>query len=330
MQATAQAQPNIALVKYWGKQSEALNIPATSSLSVTLDALWTRTSVRFSSALVSDRLSINGIEDRSQLERVTPCLDALRQEAGTGLHAEVVSESNFPVGAGIASSASGFAALVTAACAALDLDTSRTDKSRLARRSSASAARSVFGGFVEMQVDGVDDPSAQPLLAQSEWPLEVLVVVTSSKAKPVGSTAGMKRSSATSDFYRAWVDSSAADFAAARRAVLDRDFNTLAEVSEANCLKMHGVMLSTRPALVYWNGATVEIIHRLRQLRAQGASVFFTIDAGPQVKAICLPRHLREVQQAVRDLPGVIEVMHSRLGGGARVVSEARRAQAED
>lgn len=319
MQAAAQAQPNIALVKYWGKQDIKRNVPATPSLSITLDALWARTTVRFSEENERDSLSINGITDPSQLQRVTAALDRLRRLSGETNYADVSSTTNFPVSAGLASSAAGFAALVTAGCSALGADLSAQDRSRLARASSASAARSVFGGFVELQTEQ-PDPAAQPLLAETEWPLNVAVIVTSTRAKQTSSTAGMNQSARASVFYDAWVDSAPRDFADARRAVLHQDFQMLADISEANCLKMHAVMLSTQPALMYWNGATVEVILRVRDLRARGIPAFFTIDAGPQVKIVSLPGHRAAIEQAVRDTPGVVDLIHSSLGAGARLL----------
>jgi diphosphomevalonate decarboxylase len=319
MQGIALAQPNIALVKYWGKQPGRDNVPATPSLSITLDSLWTRTRVEFSEAHGQDRLTINGESDRAQQQRVSRWLADFRRATGASLYANVESKNNFPTSAGLASSASGFAALVTATCAALNLNLSTDDRCRMARRGSASAARSVLGGFVEMDITECD-PTARSVLNESDWPLRVLVVVTSTARKQTGSTEGMARSAATSDFYCSWTDSARLDFTTARQAVMERDFQRLADVSEANCLKMHGVMLSTKPALVYWNGTTVEIIHCVRELRSQGMPVFFTIDAGPQVKVVTLPGHSDELQQAIATVPGVIEIIPSTLGAGARVI----------
>jgi len=320
MEAIAQAQPNIALVKYWGKRREGSNVPATPSLSITLDSLWTRTRVRFDSAYERDRIVINEKSEPAQLERVARCLDNIRRTTGTQLYADVESRNNFPTGAGLASSASGFAALVAAACSALGSDLDAGSQSRLARMSSASAARSIFGGFVVLDNAG-PDPAATQLIGAHEWPLTVVVALTSTKSKSVGSTQGMVQSATTSDFYDAWTNSARHDFTAAREAVLSRDFQALAEISEASCLKMHGVMLSTRPALVYWNGATVEIIHRVRDLRSRGTAVFFTIDAGPQVKIVAEPGAVDAIRHAIADIPGVIDVVPGTLGAGARTIT---------
>lgn len=324
MIATALAHPNIALVKYWGKRQTELNLPAGSSLSITLDALHTRTRVHFDPALDQDRLQLDGAASGDALHRVSACLDILRAEAGTHCRARIESSNNFPTGAGLASSASGFAALVTAASAALRLELDRRQLSIIARRGSGSAARSLFGGFVTMSAGSRDDGMdafAEPLLEASQWPLSVVVAVTSRGSKSTGSTEGMERSRRTSPFHAAWLEGADADLAAATRAVQARDFDALAQVAEHNGLKMHAVMLSSRPALMYWSGATVDCMQRVRALRERdGLGVFFTVDAGPQVKAVCLPEHAPRVAAALGEVPGVLEVMTSGLGEGARVI----------
>ena len=319
MRATVRARSNIALVKYWGKANAALNTPAVGSISITLEDLWTDTTVRFHPSLASDRLILNGAERTDQLERVARCLDLVRAAAGRELHAEVVSENNFPTGAGLASSASGFAALVGAATAALGLELAPRELSILARRGSGSAARSVFGGFVEMHkgeaADG-SDSYAEPLAGAEHWPLTVLVAVTSSGEKAVGSGPGMTRSAASSPYYDDWVASHPGDLALARSAIAARDFEALADVSEASCLKMHAAAMSTSPPLLYWNGATVDCLNRIRALRADGVPVFFTIDAGPQVKAVCLPAAAADVRIALSGITGVERIIESGLGPG--------------
>jgi diphosphomevalonate decarboxylase len=317
--ARVRARSNIALVKYWGKAGPALNTPAVGSISITLDELWTDTGIEFDAALESDRLALNGVERADQLARVSRCLDLVRRLAGTVSRARVTSENNFPTGAGLASSASGFAALVGAATAALGLDCSLRDLSMLARRGSGSAARSVFGGFVEMHkgesADG-SDSFAEPLAAASDWPLMVLVAVTTSAEKAVGSGPGMGLSAVTSPYYPAWVESHPADLDAARDAIASRDFAALADVSESSCLKMHAAAMSARPPLVYWNGATVDCLNRVRELRASGLPAFFTIDAGPQVKVICLPGAEDAIRPALEEIPGVSDIIVTGLGPG--------------
>ena len=325
--ATAIAQPNIALVKYWGKRDAALNLPAAGSLSITLDALHTHTRVRFDDALDADDVVLNGQRDDAQTRKIGAFLDLFRARAGITTRALVESDNDFPTGAGLASSASGFAALAVAIDRALGLELDARELSMLARRGSGSAARSIFGGFVEMlpgtREDG-EDAFAKPLLEPAAWPLNVVVAITSRKKKAIDSRAGMQTSQRTSPYYRDWIATVPDDLANAREAVQARDFGKLAYVSEASCLAMHAVMLATRPALIYWNGATLDCIQCVRALQTDGNGVFFTIDAGPQVKAVCLPHHASRVADALRDVAGVEDLLVSGLGDGARVIGDVR------
>jgi diphosphomevalonate decarboxylase len=311
--AVAHAHPNIALVKYWGKAPGPGNVPAAPSLSITLDTLVTTTEVA-----EAERDSFY-LDDRPVTDaKVAACLDNLRRRYRIP-PLTVRSRNNFPTAAGLASSASGFAALVTAVDALCGLELSPVVRSEFARQASGSAARSVFGGFVALQGPGWQ---ARPLLDPAEWPLRVVIAITETVPKAVSSSEGMRRSAETSPYYRAWVDSTTADFAAASAAVEARDFPTLAELAEHSCLKMHGLMLSSRPGLLYWRGATIACLHQVRALRAEGADVFFTVDAGPQVKAVCLPDSEARVVEALSAVPGVTRVLVAGLGPGAWV--EAR------
>jgi diphosphomevalonate decarboxylase len=320
MHATAVSHPNIALVKYWGKADPARNLPAVGSISITLDTLLTTTTVRFDAALAEDRFTLDGRPAPDQLPRVRSCLDLFRARLPGAPHAEVASTNSFPTAAGLASSASGFAALVVAADHALGAGLERSELAELARQCSGSAARSLFGGFVELRLrpDGSGCDTGQ-ILAADDWPLQVVIAVTSAEAKTIGSTAGMLHTERTSPYYSAWVATSQDDLAAARGAIEGRDFAALAAVSEHSCLKMHAVALASRPGLLYWNGTTVECLRRLRELASQGHGVFFTVDAGPQVKAICLPEAADRVAEALGELPGVAQVLRCGLGEGARV-----------
>jgi len=324
MQATAVAHPNIALIKYWGKSDVERNIPAVGSLSMTLDELTTTTSVSFNPDLEEDEFLLGGRVAPEMAGRVSRCLDLVRERVGVDLRARVESENDFPTGAGLASSASGFAALVVAADAALRAGIDRAELADLARRASGSAARSIFGGFVELRLtpDGPNATETRQILEPSGWPLRVAVAVTETGPKEVGSTEGMVLTERTSPYYMDWVKSSDADLAEAQGAIARQDFEALAEVSESSCLKMHAVMLSARPGLVYWNGATVECIRRVRELRADGLPVFFTVDAGPQVKAVCAPRAFDRVAAELAEVEGVHQVLASGLGDGARVVAD--------
>ena len=289
-------------------------MPATPSLSIALDALVTRTTVE---AAAADSLRINGV--RQQDAKVDDLVRKMR--AAFDIPPLAITTSNdFPTGAGLASSASGFAALVTAVDAAFHLGMDVTERSVWARRGSASAARSIAGGFATLGDDTAW--AAARLPSGDDWPLEVVVAIVSNEAKAVGSTVGMEWTRQTSPFYDGWRRSAPADYDAGRRAVLDRDFAALAEVSERSCLKMHGLMLSTTPPLVYWNETTLAAIHAIRALRDDGVSVFFTVDAGPQVKAVCAPGHGAAVAGKLASVPGVRRIVRGGIGAGAGVVQD--------
>ncbi|NND54694.1 MAG: diphosphomevalonate decarboxylase [Gammaproteobacteria bacterium] len=326
-QATALAHPNIALVKYWGKRDGALNLPAVGSISITLDTLQTTTRLQFDPTLKRDRFTLDGVDaadDSESARRVVQCLDRLRELAGVGTYADVQSENNFPTAAGLASSASGFAAIVVAADKALGLNLDRNKLSELARRGSGSAARSILGGFVELHHGKKPDGSdcvASALRDAADWPLAVTVGVISRKTKKISSTSGMEATRKTSPWYAGWVEGAESDLAIARDAIAARDFEKLATVSEHSCLKMHALALSARPGLLYWYGATVEGIHRVRELRAAGHAVFFTIDAGPQLKVVSEKSAVEVVNDALGEIAGVQDILHTGLGDGARVIA---------
>lgn len=317
MRAAARAQPNIALIKYWGKRDPVRNLPAVGSISVTLSSLYTRMAVAADDGLQDDVLVVNGHEDPAMLERVRRCLDGVA--AGSRPRFLVTSECNFPIAAGLASSASAFAALVVAADAALGHSRSRAELAKIAGSASGSAARSLYGGFVELR-NADETIELVSLHEADQWPLDVVVAITATGRKPTGSGDAMEISRKSSPFYARWVDQQPADLREAREAIAGRDFHRLARVAEHNCLKMHSVMWSSRPPMVYWNSATLACLETVRDLQAQGAGVFFTIDAGPQVKAVCLPGDSDGVRAALAATPGVVDTRVSGLGAGAERV----------
>jgi len=317
MRATAIAQPNIALIKYWGKRDTEQNLPAVGSISVTLRDLFTTMQVELDDNFSCDELIVNGAVDEAMLPRLSACLDLV--VGSRRRRASIVSQSNFPIAAGLASSASAFAAATIAAAAAAGKSFSVAELASLAGRASGSAARSLHGGFVELKNSG-DDILVTTLCESDAWPLTVVVAITEFGPKAVGSTAAMEVSRKTSPFYARWVEQQEHDLDMARDAILRRDIEQLAAIAEHNCLKMHSIMWTARPPTVYWNSATMRCLHTVRKLQGRGLGVFFTMDAGPQVKAICLPEHAEEVREAMAATEGVTDVMVSGLGDAARLV----------
>ena len=317
MRATARAQPNIALIKYWGKRNTRRNLPAVGSISITLADLFTETSVELDKSLPHDRLVVNDRDDPHMMPRISKCLDEV--VGPDRPRARVDSRCNFPIAAGLASSASAFAAVVVASAAAAGQQRNADEMASLAGRASGSAARSLYGGYVEL-TSSDDDISVASIRGVEEWPLRVVVAITESGAKSIASGEAMEISRNTSPFYDRWVAAQAADLETARDAISARDFEKLAVVAEHNCLKMHSVMWASRPPIVYWNSATLNCLQTIRELQSRGVAVFFTIDAGPQVKAICLPEEEALVRSALADTNGVSSILVSGLGGGAELV----------
>lgn len=324
--ATVIAHPNIALVKYWGKRDEQLNLPATGSLSITLDELQTRTRISLCPELEAHDIAFDGVSDSAGAARAAAHLDVIAELAGSTTKARVTTNNNFPTSAGLASSASGFAALTLAAVSSYGLSLSPAALSALARRGSGSAARSLFGGFALMHKGARGDGSdsfAECLQGPDYWPLNVVVAVVNEGPKPVASTGGMMSSARTSAFYPQWVSGHDSDLQLGTAAVAARDFEKLAHVSEASCLKMHAVMMAGDPALLYWQSGTITCIEAIRQLQREGVGVFFTIDAGPQVKAVCLPEFRDRVATTLGELACVTRTMVTGLGPGAYLVDPA-------
>jgi diphosphomevalonate decarboxylase len=324
--ATALAHPNIALSKYWGKLPGGGNRPAVPSLSLTLDGLATRTTVRFDVELAADRLTLDGrLSEGRALERVSGLLDAVHPEPRRP-RAEVTSDNDFPTAAGLASSASAFAALVVAAAAAAGADASREQLSDWARRASASAARSLYEGFVELPA-GAPELGDEELLAarvvapRSHWDVRLLVAVTSTAPKEVGSSLGMVHTARTSPLYAAWVEAAPAIHAQVKAAVLARDLALLGEAMEHSALTMHAVALAARPAVSYWNPATLEVMAAVRALRAAGLAAYVTIDAGPHVKVLVPAAQAAEIEQRLAAVPGVVRTLRAAPGAGARLVT---------
>jgi diphosphomevalonate decarboxylase len=315
---TAVAHANIALAKYWGKADDVSNMPAVPSLSLTLAALKSTTTVSLDPTLGSDDVSLDGAQATGRArERVVRLLDELRALTGAGARLRVDSHNDFPTAAGLASSASGFAALALAAAHALEKPLPPATLSAVARQASASAARSLFGGFVALRLGAT---SAEPVLEADAWPLSMVIAVTASGPKSVSSTEGMGHTLRTSPYYRAWVEAAPVLFAEVERAVLARDLAALGAATEQSALMMHASMLAARPALVYLTPATLRAMERVRALRSEGIAAFYTMDAGPHVKVLCEATQAEAVAQALRAVAGVERIIVSGGGPAARLV----------
>lgn len=321
LQARAQAHPNIAFIKYWGNRDDELRLPANSSLSMNLAGLHTRTQVRFVPDLPQDQMVFNGQPTQgAALERVSAFLDIVRVMAGQDWRAQVDTENNFPSGAGVASSASAFAALALAASTAIGLELDQAALSRLARRGSGSASRSVPGGFVEWQAGTSDADSYAVTIAPPEhWALVDCIAVVSQGHKKVGSSAGHPLA-ASSPLQGERVAGAPARLAACKAALLERDFGTFADVVEADSDLMHAVMRSSQPPLNYLEPISEAIMAAVKAWRQDGLEACYTVDAGPNIHVICTAEVADEVQARLSGMSGVQKVLRATPGGPARLI----------
>ena len=315
--AVALAHPNIALSKYWGKREGGGNVPAVPSLSVTLAGLATTTRVTFDDALAADSLLLNGVPAAdAAVARTTELLDRVREASGLRARASVVSINDFPTASGLASSASGFAALALAAVRAADLDWPAERVADLARRSSASAARSIFGGFVALEGE-----VARPVAGPDQIPLKVLVCVTTEAAKAVSSRDGMAVTAAKSPYYAGWLETAPRLHAELRAALLAGDLETTCALAEQSALAMHASAFAA--GIVYVSGATLEALATVRALRSDGVIAYATMDAGPHLKCLVHARDAARAKERLAQTPGVLRIIEAVAGEGARIIDDA-------
>ncbi|WP_166983391.1 diphosphomevalonate decarboxylase [Paramicrobacterium fandaimingii] len=321
MTSTATAHPNIALAKYWGKRNDALIIPATGSLSLTLDVFPTTTSVTLSDE-GADAVRLDGVLlTGDESNRVRTVLDRIRELSGRTGHARVESSNTVPTAAGLASSAAAFAALATAAADAFGLDADDRMLSRIARRGSGSACRSVFPGVARWNA-GIDDESsyAEPL----SWngpPLAMVVGIVSSQRKAVSSRTAMRRTVETSPYFSAWVTSSAALLDQMSDAVAAGDFATVGELTEQSALRMHASMFGAVPPVRYLSAASLALFDAVVTLRSAGIDAYATADAGPNVKVLCRSDQASHVVDALTATIPDAEYVVAHAGPGSHIVT---------
>jgi len=320
--STALSHPNIAFIKYWGNRDNELRIPSNGSISMNLASLETRTTVETSPEFRSDSLALNGRhESGAALDRVIVFLNLLRKMSGRSIYAQVRSENNFPSSAGIASSASAFAALATAGSRAYGMDLSEKELSILARRGSGSASRSIPGGFVEWHAGRTNKTSfADTIVPPDHWELWDCVAVITDKPKKIGSTEG-HQVAFTSPFQTARVKDAPRRLDICRRAILEKDFESLAEIIELDSDMMHAVMMTSNPSLCYWSPKSLEIMGEVIQWRKNGIPAAYTLDAGPNVHVICPKEYAGRIQARLEKITGVASVLSSGVGFGAKILS---------
>ncbi len=292
MKATAVAPANIAFIKYWGRKDAELRIPYHPSISMNLSDCTTKTTVEFSSDYEKDIVS-EGFDEK----RIIDHLDRIRERAGVKMFAQVTTKNSFPKSAGIASSASGFAALTVAAAAALGLTLSEKELSSFARLGSGSACRSIPDGFVKWE-----DEFAYSLYPHTYWDLRDILVIVENKAKDTSSSVGHDAAS-TSPLFQKRLQALPARIARCEDALRTKDFKKLGEVIEEDCLDMHHVMQTQTPPLHYWTDKTQQVIDEVKK---STLPVYFTVDAGPNVHFICEAKNEEKITSMLRNYTVIV------------------------
>lgn len=323
MKATVKAPANIAFIKYWGKKDEKLRLPLNSSVSMNLDKIFSLTTVEFLPELSEDEIEMAGEKiDNKEAKRITEFLDRVRGWAGINLKAKVVSKNNFPKGTGIASSASGFAALSLAATKAAGLDLTEKDLSILARLGSGSACRSIPDGFVEWIKGHSNETSyARSLYPPNYWEIVDVVAIVSKTEKKVSSTEGHGRAE-SSPFLATRISAMEKKIRETKKALKDKDFSRLGTIVEEEAINMHTVMMTSQPPIFYWLPKTIEIMLSVQQWRKEGLESYFTIDAGPTVHLLCLSKDKNKVVRKLKKLGGIKEIIINNPSQGARLVNK--------
>jgi diphosphomevalonate decarboxylase len=249
-------------------------------------------------------------------------LDYLRQISGRNTRAQIKTTNNFPTAAGLASSASGLSALALAASAALKLELTKEELSVIARRASGSACRSFWGGYVLWKkgiAENGEDSRGEQIAKETDWPLDVLVLVTCQTEKSNPSTSGMMTTQSTSPSFGTWIKFAEESTLQIRNLVAKKDFLGLAQACEQNCLMMHSTAMTSQPPLIYWHPQTLAVIQKVFDLRSNGYELFFTIDAGPNVVLFIQDKRLDEIKKQFQSL-GVLKIIESKVGEGAKIL----------
>ncbi len=321
MKATAEAPANIAFIKYWGNADEALRLPHHSTLSMNLSGAKTTTTVEFLADLPEDEVFLGGNKvDGDGTKRVSKVLDHVRKISGTKYRARVTSHNSFPTAAGIASSASGFAALAVAAASAAGLSLTEKELSTVARLGSGSATRSVPDGFVEWHAGNSHDTSfAESLYAPDYWDIVDIVTIVDVGQKKVSSTL-VHSLADTSLLYPARLASMKEKVENVKRALAEKDFPRFGDLIEEESLNLHAIMMTSRPSVLYWSPATVRVLQALREWRQEGLLAYATMDAGANVHVIARGDDAELVTQRLQQLTGVEKTILCRSAVGAHLV----------
>lgn len=319
MKATAIAHPNVAFIKYWGRKDETLRLPTNGSLSMNLSEMITTTTVEFSESFAEDTVEIDGQQIKSEEKRTIEHLNRIRELANISIKAKVVSINNFPASTGLSSSSSGFAALTMAAAKAAGLDLSEKELTILARQGSGSACRSIPDGFVEWKdAETSEESYAETVFPSNYWDIADVVAVVSTEKKRVATSDGQQFAH-TSPFFQARINSMAQKLELAKQYIHEKNFTKFGELIEAEALEMHAVMLTSKPALIYWSEGTLKLMKQVRQWRQEGLPVYFSINTGQDIHLICESKHISTLQEKLSHISDVKKVITNKPGSGTYI-----------
>ncbi len=316
MKASAKAYPIQGLIKYHGLRDEALRLPYHDSISVCTAPINTLTTIEFGHR--ADKAEFDGKEAKDrELERIKAVVDPLRALAKERSGFRMVSRNDFPSNIGLGASASGFAALAVATCAALGLDLTLEEMSRYARRGAGSAARAVTGGFSRWYAGSGDEDSYSRQLASPEQ-LDMGIVAALIPAKKYTDTA--HKEVITSPFFRARLEYVAEAIDKMEKAIYARDIDRVCSLAETDTLLLHGITMTGIDELILWRPDTVKVILEVKKMRSDGLPAYFSIDTGATVYVNCPLDRVKEVRERVQALG--IETIACSVGGSASIVQE--------
>jgi len=318
---TAKAHPNIAFIKYWGNQDDSLRLPSNGSISMNLANLSTTTTVSINPKLNSDQLELNGTTQKGPtLGRTQQYLNLIRKIFKREGFLEIKSTNNFPISAGIASSASAFAALSIAIAHLYRLHLQQKELSAIARLGSGSACRSIPPGYCEWETGSSHEQSfAITIAPEYHWRLWDCIALVKSKPKNVSSTKGHSKAD-SSPLQHARIMDTSRRLDICRNAIINKDFGALSEIIELDSNIMHAVMMTSKPPIMYWKPTSLLIMHEVKKMRQKGIAAAYTLDAGSNVHVICTEASYEKVEANLQDIPGVIKILKSPTGGGACLI----------
>lgn len=325
MKATSKSPANIAFIKYWGKTDPKKRIPQNNSISMCLSDLYSLCTVEFSPKFKSDKIEFleEKVVEEKEIARIIEVLERLRNLANCQFKARVATKNNFPKATGIASSASGLSAVTLAGSVALGLKLNKIELSKLSRLASGTASRSIPDGFVEWKKGTCEQNSyAVQIFPPSWWQIRDIVAIVTHKMKKVSSTEGHKLAD-TSPFQKTRIKGMPLKIKAIKKAIKKRDFTAFGKILEAEALSLHAICLTSSPSILYWEPATIEIMKKIQQWREdKEIESYFTIDAGPSVHIICLPKDEKKIIKRLKKIKGIIKLVSNKPAIGARIINK--------